>query len=998
MQYMNENFLLRSNFLLIAFMVFVCGCKEVNTTNHPSLSESEIFFDGELLSSISQDVFNESLFFIGTEDGVVYEYHSDLKQLGRRFESGADRIYKVVRSEEEGDTIYWLGTRNQGLWRCGLRADSLVKMDVHGRYFIPTKDKATEYSAYDISVQPNGVYVGTSHGLLKVPADSATSDTLKIIAPASFKSNPKQLSPVVAGNILILDSNTMFCASDSGLWKIDLQTAKVDTKLPKRKIWNITERDDTIYALTEQQLHIVDKQGTSTDSIVLDSPSQIYYYEKCEKVNYFLSDNQIQIVQDCNIHKKDPYHTVNLRRPVRTKCHNVIVNDTLHRQSLMITDHAILRLAHHQDVLNPMNAVAHATTDDGFIYYQIDHRLFQQAAGDTIAHHIKNFPKDMSVRFMEVLNGKLYYVSADNRIFRFDLHSNYFLKTLSFIFGDEQVGSLDKRREVTAIGKNDTTVYVGVRDGFRCVVSNPDKDIQLLSVSGDTIPTPFVTAFAQTNGRDAIFGTLNDGIFVGHDTTFLRKSDSNTIKFIRDIALKPDGAGYYVLNNRNLYSLSTEGELIDCKPATGFRKLLIPDTCHIYGISSYGLRDFKDSTEYFQDLIFNPQASVVCDRILYASSSSGVYMLSPSFAKKGNVENGYMAVQFKSRIWLTYTFMIHLLIFLSLSLALSLYFLYYFSQRYLNLKKGLHELKAQKKSLEKLLKAEDMKNLIKKEEVKALIKESGDADETKDVTQILEQIKKNNCFFSNLRKLELFSIMFDYWAMTSSYAIKIDGLNFKEIIISESMAVTEKIEEINKLMRQIEKEKIAQYIANKINEAQKANQLSAFDYFPVIQAYETLMQQCNTTIDISNILTGTFYTNLRLFMLNRLDEIQEVFSRYRDKDDATKIEENEVDKTRIKNARKSFSECLAKSPEGNSLDKIGIHEDDQKWQWIAFEIIPAAKKFSKLHKLLKGEESSLSRARGDLRECIRQNISVLEQEVADTPSSIIRLIIEIKDN
>ena len=238
--------------------------------------------------------------------------------------------------------------------------------------------------------------------------------------------------------------------------------------------------------------------------------------------------------------------------------------------------------------------------------------------------------------------------------------------------------------------------------------------------------------------------------------------------------------------------------------------------------------------------------------------------------------------------------------------------------------------------------------------------------------------------------------MFDYSATTSSYAIKIDDLNFKAIIISESMAVAEKIEEINKLMRQIKKEKIAQYIATKIDEAQKANQLSAFDYFPVIQAYETLMQQCNTTIDISNILTGTFYTNLRLFMLNRLDEIQEVFFRYRNKEGDTKIKDEE--KKIIKNAIKAFSNCLALSPESSLLKHIRINKDDQKWQWIPFEITPAAKNISKLHKLLIGEGTSLSRARGDLRECIRQNISVLEQEVADTPSSIIRHIIEIKDN
>lgn len=970
--------------LMVAILAaFLCGCKEVNTTRHPSLNESEIFFDGELLASISPDIFNESLFFVGTEDGAVYEYHSDLKQLGRRFGSGADRIYKVVRSAENGNTIYWLGTRNQGLWRCHLRGDSLVRMDVHGRYFIPTTDKATEYSVYDISVQPNGVYVGTSHGLLKVPADSATSDILEIIAPASFKCNPEQLSPVVAGNILVLDSNTMYCASDSGVWKVDLQKAEVTTIFPKQKIWNITERDGKIYALTDQQLQIVDKKGPQKDSISLDSPSQIYYYEENEKVNYFLSDNQIQLVQDSNIQEKDHYHTVSLRRPVRTRCHNVIVNDARHRQSLMITDHAIIRLGHHQDVLNPMNAVAHATTDKGCIYYQIGHHLFQQVAGDTIAHHIKDFPKDMSIRFMEVLNGQLYYVDADNRIFRSTLHSNYFFNTLFSICGDERIGSLDKRREVTAIGKNDKKVYVGVRDGFRCV-SNPDKDIQLMSVSGDSIiHNPFVTAFATTDGGDAIFGTLNDGIFVGRDSTFLREPHSKTFKFIRDIAVKQKDERLYVLTNRNFYSLSSEGELIDCKPATGIRKLLIPGTSHSYGISSYGLRDLKNSsaTEYFPDLIFNPQASVVCDSVVYASSSSGVYMLYPSFTKKGYVETGYKTVTFKSRIWLTYEFMIFLLIFLILSLVLSLFSVRYYYHRHQNLRKGLQELEMQIMSLEKLPKTEETKNLI-------LL--SKDANKQKDVTLVLKQIENNKNFLSNTEELELFSAMFDY-TKASSYAINIDGINgkVKEIIISESMMVSEKVEKINNLIRQVEKEKIKQYIATQIEEAEKVNQNNVFDYTPIIQAYETLMQQCNTTHDLFYILKDTYYTNQRLFMLNKLTVIREVFSCYRGKEEEGKI---------IRNANKAFSDCLAQSPEGNLLKQIGIKKGDQKWQWIAFELAHySIIKKDLCNLFMIGDYSSLSRARSDLIKCIYQNLSRMEKETVETPSSIIRLIIDIKD-
>ena len=45
-----------------------------------TLNESEIFFE-ETLSSISKDGIDENIFYVGTEDGIVYIYNSDNQHL-----------------------------------------------------------------------------------------------------------------------------------------------------------------------------------------------------------------------------------------------------------------------------------------------------------------------------------------------------------------------------------------------------------------------------------------------------------------------------------------------------------------------------------------------------------------------------------------------------------------------------------------------------------------------------------------------------------------------------------------------------------------------------------------------------------------------------------------------------------------------------------------------------------------------------------------------------
>ena len=84
---------MRYSYLILIVCIFF-SCTEDKTFT--SLNESEIFFE-ETLASISKDNVNENIFYIGTEDGIVYIYNSENQQL-KKISTDFDRIYNTPRA------------------------------------------------------------------------------------------------------------------------------------------------------------------------------------------------------------------------------------------------------------------------------------------------------------------------------------------------------------------------------------------------------------------------------------------------------------------------------------------------------------------------------------------------------------------------------------------------------------------------------------------------------------------------------------------------------------------------------------------------------------------------------------------------------------------------------------------------------------------------------------------------------------------------------------
>lgn len=620
--------------ILVISISCLFSCTEDNLST--SLNESEIFFE-ETLASISKDDIDENIFYVGTEDGIVYIFNSENQKI-EKITTDFDRIYKVVRDTiTDKEPVYWVGTRNMGLFRCELKNNSFVMKEKNGRFCIPAAGKATKYSAYDISIQKSGVYVATSHGLLKVPKRTDENDsTLIILSPESYKEKPDSLRPVVAGNLQQYKDQYLFCASDSGLLRVELSSDRLDKFFPQKDIKNVVIRNDSIYSLIGNSVIVTDYKGEGEKSFELKLPAQLYYYDETTQINYFISNHTIQLVKDADLYNPDKYKQVQTRRSIRTKCHNVIVNDLLHRQSLLVTIHSITRVGHHQDVFNSYGNVKLACTDNDNVYYLIDTKIYRQKKNEIKAYPFKDITKGTKdIRFMEVLNDELYYVDSNHEIYKANLYSNYFFNSI-FSWDEHIKQDPDKKKDVTAIGKDKNNIYVGVRDGFRNL-NDINTDIPLKDLSTNvSVPDPFITKFVA-DGDKTLFCTLNDGIFCGKDNEFTRIPESNIYSFIRDMGIDSvRNSRICLLTNHGFYQQndSTFNKIVDL---SGYNKLLVLDSDHIYGVPNFGINNLCDSMEYFVDIQFNPMACLVVDNKIIAGSSNGVYVFSSDLSKEDGI-------------------------------------------------------------------------------------------------------------------------------------------------------------------------------------------------------------------------------------------------------------------------------------------------------------------------------------------------------------------------
>lgn len=613
-----------------------------------ALNANEVFFD-ETLASISPDATSADLFYIGTEDGVVYAYDAD-QGTTRRWLTAFDRIYKVMRdqpadsaAQPHDGTTFWVGTRNMGVVRCQLQGDSLV---LRRQYALPRSGRGTHYSVYDLHQNPSGLYVATSNGLFLL----SPNDTMQALhASWEIQSGEGAFRPLVVSDIRRLPSGGLVCASASGVLSIDTRRRQSHLLL-RGNCTSLSLSGDTILALLGDSIKALLPDGRLVGKSRLSHPAYTCFHEPSTRMNYLLDGTSVQFFSNDEIADRLTPRRAPLPRPVRTFCHNVIANDPARGQSLLVTEHALLRVGHHQDLFSDIGNVSYACHDGPFIYYLVGSHLFRQRIGEQTAIQVKDLSRGSSdVRFMTIADGTLYYADSGHRVFTAPIYSSYLLNSL--LSWDHKV-SPQPGQDLTAIGHDGSGVYVGIRDGLQ-QLGREEGQLRLPSASASTIADPFITAFSPPTSSGRLFlATLNDGLFVGRQGSFRHLAASRGLSFVRDIAVLPTASGadsLFVLTNHRLLC-GTEKQLRVCDTLTAMRRLAVADATHAYGFPDYGLISLADHERYFADIRFNPKACIAVGGRIYAGSSCGVYTFDTSLHKQDNLERGYTTVQFERRV------------------------------------------------------------------------------------------------------------------------------------------------------------------------------------------------------------------------------------------------------------------------------------------------------------------------------------------------------------
>ena len=594
--------------LLPALLMVSCQGQDTDSTKNTDENWAELFFE-ERLSSLSAES-DSSCFYIGTEDGAFFTYNEDgIKKYNTPF----DRIYCVKQDKNKQD-FYWVGTRNMGLHYCKLVGDSLVKQQ---SYTIHVKDD--RFSVYDICIDKDTLYLGTSHGLFAVSSQVPQSRGSSIILEERWHKDKADASPVVVGKLCQLDHEIFFTTS-VGIYKYSRGKKEVVISVPDTVMLPSLSKyqDGKIRAIIEDKLYTIDSSGYESVPLAhrsIDFVSTPDYIYQVSKDSLFVTSNTNGIGKRA------------LPSPARRECRNLIYDDVAHDQVLLVTSHHLLRIPHHYSLPTHENVrvgISASCIDNDKAYFLFANKVFQLNPGDAVANEKCSLNASHHPSRITVYGDKLYYV-AEKKIYCKNMDN-----------GDEQFWALTN--EPTALGSHNGNVYIGVRDSLLLLQNGQLKrdPIKLMRrVKGsdkfEEAKYPFITAFCL-KGDSLLIATLNDGVYIGQDDHFEEAFSGDSLRFIRDIAIQ--GNNTFILTHRGLWRHSSDPQAtsphqyIDSK---GFNHLLVNDQ-RVTLIADFGLREFMihgDTVDnkyhdYYQDWSFRPELSLRKDSVMIISRNNGV--------------------------------------------------------------------------------------------------------------------------------------------------------------------------------------------------------------------------------------------------------------------------------------------------------------------------------------------------------------------------------------
>lgn len=684
----------RMAFIGVVTSIFLfTACLDRNEEANLLLNENEICFNEKLVSITK----NGENYYIGTESsGRIYVYSSKINDVIDTLNTQYVRIYQVKQAKEANS--FYVGTQNMGLKKTHKEGDSLI---TDTTYFI--KGKIDRYSCYDVFFDNEVVYAMTSHGVFNV----VKSDTLSSIYTDDDENEvPK---PFVASSMVKANDSSLFAATAKGLVRI--RGNSVDTIIKNKNVNNVVFRDNYIFALSDSLYRIV-PSGKRADSLKIDkyalkAPAKCYYY--ADGIHYFLSDSYMILVHDEALQNLEQHKVVNTRRKLSLEGHNVIADSKDY--SLLITDCALWKVGHHlPSVFGELKGggVVLACTDGKAVYFLVGKKVYKLDAGN-VAKEILELTEKGEIKFMECSSDSIYYVNSEDEVFRQSFREDK----------PELMGNSPKPKEITAMCRHEsvTGVILGIRDGLISMdMTNVRKNFTLKISDSVNDTIPYIRRIS-VEGDSIYVPTMNEGLFYGRGMTLKLVPNTESLKFIRDVAYT--GKDYkhpYILTNRHLILRNhnkIENENYGSRlliSRSNITMIYIPG--EVGGVRTIILdtddKMVADAT-LFPDIAFRAESSVMHNDTAYLGGQSGVIALS---FRSGEPQYQYVKFEDK-KTNLSY---FYILIGVAIVVPVVLFVLF--------LRERIRRLKAKDANVKRLRKrCDDINSLLKKYDNDAILQQ-----------------------------------------------------------------------------------------------------------------------------------------------------------------------------------------------------------------------------------------------------------------------------------
>jgi hypothetical protein len=605
---------------LVVCMVFVIfSCKEKD--RKPKLFYTVTSFSAPV-TSISQSLLNDSILFIGFENGnvVIKNTYTDRQTV---LNVGSNRVYDV---KEYSDDVFLVGIRDEGLKIVRLfdndRSEIIKTCAIAG--------KGTNYGVYSIARKDADNFIlGTSNGCYTLRlSNNIDADTVKPY-------NNTLCSPRYYGfnKVLCIDDKE-YMAYDSAL----LVGHKGDVLcnfLPGKSIVNMFRKGNLLYISTRNS-GVWTKDITNLDNVFRheSSHSSYAYMKDTLDGTWIVENDKISYrppQSDMSIDYKIPQGVSISGKQTVCADENFV---------FLACGHQLFTFPLHQNIYGEKGSVVALCRDhdsDAIYFVSGDYNLYKyqkKPAENSVARlqgKINGLKIQDNIIQSYVRNG-IFWIATDKTLFKIDISTGKLLKSISIN------PSKQSQNDIRCLFyDNDTTLYAGSR--FHLHVINPSKDDTLRPYDKlkNTHNDLYVTALCRI--ADTLYvGTLNKGLFavIENHTVDTLLSEGHRYGNIRNLVI--EDARLYVHTSKNIYRYIAKDSMcalsnISLNSSKYIRSLISDTLSHTVAIiGNHGFTQLnclsKDSCNklLYRDISFNNATiAFLDDASLIVGNRSGLY-------------------------------------------------------------------------------------------------------------------------------------------------------------------------------------------------------------------------------------------------------------------------------------------------------------------------------------------------------------------------------------